>query len=62
MNPLRRVVVAAMLALLPGASFAQTYPDKPIRIVHGFAAGGGADLLLRTILPALSDAMGVQEA
>jgi len=59
-NPLRRIVVTAALALLPGIAFAQAYPDKPIRIIHGFAAGGGADLLLRTILPALSENLGQQ--
>ena len=35
-------------------------PDKPIKIFHGFAAGGGADLLLRTMLPQLSENLGQQ--
>jgi len=39
---------------------AQAYPDKPIKIYHGFAAGGGADVLLRTILPELSANLGQQ--
>jgi tripartite-type tricarboxylate transporter receptor subunit TctC len=48
----------ALAVSLP--SMAETYPDKPIRIIHGFAAGGGADLLLRTILPQLSQNLGQQ--
>jgi tripartite-type tricarboxylate transporter receptor subunit TctC len=48
----------ALAVSLP--SMAETYPDKPIRIIHGFAAGGGADLLLRTILPQLSENLGQQ--
>jgi tripartite-type tricarboxylate transporter receptor subunit TctC len=39
---------------------AQAYPDRPIKIYHGFAAGGGADVLLRTILPQLSENLGQQ--
>ncbi|MEO8752392.1 MAG: tripartite tricarboxylate transporter substrate binding protein [Casimicrobiaceae bacterium] len=48
------------LTMLPLPAFGQAYPDKPIKIYHGFAAGGGADLLLRTILPQLSENLGQQ--
>jgi tripartite-type tricarboxylate transporter receptor subunit TctC len=34
------------------------YPDKPIKIVLGFPAGGGSDILLRTITPALATVLG----
>lgn len=34
------------------------YPERPVRIVLGFAPGGGSDILLRAITPALSDALG----
>ena len=34
------------------------FPDKPIRIVNGFAAGGGSDILLRALLPAFSEKLG----
>src|SRR5436190_22516649 len=47
------VALLGIAASLPG--FAQTYPDKPIKIYHGITAGGGADLLLRTLLPQLSE-------
>ena len=55
-----KIVLASALAAAPLAANAQAYPDKPIRIIHGFAAGGGADVLLRTILPQLSENLGQQ--
>ncbi len=55
-----KAVVAAVLLAASLQSTAQTYPDKPIRIFHGFQAGGGADVLLRTLLPQLSENLGQQ--
>ena len=55
----------AALGLLPlillglaGAASAQAYPDRPVRVVNGFAAGGGSDILLRTLLPKWSELLG----
>jgi tripartite-type tricarboxylate transporter receptor subunit TctC len=45
--------------LLAGTAMA-AYPEKPLRIIHGFAAGGGADIFLRTILPKFSEHLGQQ--
>ena len=59
MKAFRWLSILAGLALATAAE-AQTYPDKPIKVVNGFAAGGGTDLLLRTILPKLGEILGQQ--
>jgi len=45
------------LAVAPGAH-GQEYPHKPIRIVVGYAAGGGNDIIVRVLVPKLSEALG----
>jgi tripartite-type tricarboxylate transporter receptor subunit TctC len=52
-----RSFVAALLAALAGGAPA-AYPDKPVKIVQAFAAGGGSDIFLRTILPKFSENLG----
>ena len=53
--------VFAFLALLPFALYAQSdYPNKPIRMVVGFAAGGISDVLGRAIIIPLSKQLGQQ--
>src|SRR5258706_2891332 len=46
--------------LLPGAlpAAAQDYPARPIRIIVGYAAGGGNDLIVRVMAPRMSEALG----
>lgn len=41
-----------------GGVIAQTYPVKPVRMIVGFAPGGGTDVTARMILQPLSDALG----
>jgi tripartite-type tricarboxylate transporter receptor subunit TctC len=53
--------LAAGAAALPTPSliaWAQTYPRRPVRIIVGFAAGGGADIAARLIGQWLSDRLG----
>ena len=42
------------------ASAAQPYPDKPIRLLVGFAPGGAADILGRITAQALGESLGEQ--
>jgi tripartite-type tricarboxylate transporter receptor subunit TctC len=52
---------AVALALATSTAFAQAeYPAKPIRIVHGFTAGGISDVLARSLGAKLTQAMGQQ--
>ena len=50
-------LVVGVLAMAPLAS-AQDYPTKPIRILVGFAAGGGTDVTTRVLAPRLAERMG----
>jgi tripartite-type tricarboxylate transporter receptor subunit TctC len=52
------LATAVVLALVAGNSEAQSYPDRPIRMVVPFAAGGGADLVARSIASALAVRLG----
>lgn len=52
------VTIAAMLLLAASPAIAQTYPDKPIRILLPFPPGGGTDSVARVILPRMGHALG----
>jgi tripartite-type tricarboxylate transporter receptor subunit TctC len=43
-----------------GQSPAATYPSRPVRLVHGFPAGGPADIFSRIIAQKLTEVMGQQ--
>ena len=45
---------------LPLTAIAQPYPNKPIRMIVPFPAGGAADLAARTVTQALSQGLGQQ--
>lgn len=46
--------VIALIGLRPGGVSGQAYPNKPIRMVSGGAAGGGNDLISRAISQGIS--------
>ncbi len=49
-----------LLLLITGACHAQNYPAKPIRMLIGFAPGGGADIVARSLTPRIAEALGQQ--
>ena len=57
----RRALLAGMASLAAAPDLAHAaWPDRPITIVHGFAAGGNADVVARIVAEALSRKLGVQ--
>ena len=54
-----RVLAALVLLGIASSAWAQPYPSaKPIRLLVGYAAGGGADALARVLAPKLAESLG----
>ncbi|MGE0853033.1 MAG: hypothetical protein AB7O44_26055 [Hyphomicrobiaceae bacterium] len=62
-KPLRsmiRIAFAWAALVCAGPALAQYYPDKPVRIIVGFAAGGPTDVIARIVADKLSASLGRQ--
>ena len=58
-NLLRRFFLMGLLAVgFPFAASAQNYPDRPVRLIVPFAAGGANDIVARLIQPSLERSLG----
>ena len=60
-NALTLTATTALLiasALTVPAAKAQSYPTKPVRLIVGFAAGGGTDLLARIMAGKMGESLG----
>ncbi len=55
---LNAAITATMLAGAAGSAVAQTFPNRPVRIVIGFPPGGGIDIVARLIAPGLGETLG----
>ena len=58
---LRRQLLATLTATtlaLPMLALAQAYPDRPIKVMQGFAPGGNADNIARTVGVEMSKGLG----
>lgn len=50
----------ALSVLAPSAVLAQSWPNRPVTLVVGFAAGGGTDVLARIVARKVSEVLGQQ--
>ena len=51
-------ILLAAAVLAPYAAAAQEWPARPVRMMVGFGAGGGTDILARVIAPPLAELLG----
>ena len=51
-------ILLSLLAVAALPAFAQDYPSKPIRIIIGYSAGGGNDIIVRVMTPEMSKSLG----
>jgi len=58
MNALRRILVISLSVLAVAPLHAQTYPNKPIKLIVPFPPGGNVDLSARVLGPELSRELG----
>jgi tripartite-type tricarboxylate transporter receptor subunit TctC len=54
------VPVAVVVGAAPGAGHGQGYPDRPIRMIVPFGAGGSTDVLVRIVAAKMPEALGQQ--
>ena len=52
------LVIAAFFCVSPIRAFAQGYPNKPIRVLVGYAPGGGSDIIARLFAQSLQTRLG----
>ena len=52
------LTLAMATTLAAGAAMAQAWPERPVRMVVGFGAGGGTDIIARIMAQPLSEILG----
>src|SRR5689334_21014407 len=55
---MKKLLLALLLA--PALAFAQAYPNKPVKLIVGFPAGGPADIFGRSLAQGMSAELGQQ--
>ena len=52
------VALACVLAMAASAAQAQAYPNRPVRVIDAFPAGGAGDVIARIMAPRLTEVLG----
>src|SRR3954451_15264585 len=60
MPVLHWIIVVVLLLAGTAPAFAQTYPNRPVRVVVGFPAGGPTHVIARIVAQNLSESLGQQ--
>ena len=60
MKLLCRLLSGLLLAWMPSALWAQSWPTKPVRMIIAFPPGGPTDLVSRVLAQRLSEQLGQQ--
>ena len=53
-------VIGATIGLSPAPGHAEAFPDRPIRLIVPYAAGGGTDAIARVIAQGMTEQLGQQ--
>src|SRR5713101_3499678 len=57
---MKAITLGLAALLVASASFAQTYPNRPVKMIEPFAPGGRVDAVARVLAPKLSEGLGQQ--
>ena len=55
-----QLILALAALAFSGAAIAQSYPDRPVKMIVGFAPGGPTDVIARIVADKLSASLGKQ--